>query len=397
MGLPAAAETWRGEALLRAISNAPWKIGPFRVQPQFVLSDFGYDSNIYHQPNAISDYSLTAGPLINTYFTLKRKIVFTLTESPRYVYYFETDRERTWNNLLNANISFLFNKFFVQAGAHSNNAKQRWNYEIDTRPRLKDKGYDALILWQPSEKTSFSIAYRQTRYRYEETADDPYDIAGRLNRTDSFFNLSAYNQVTPLTKVIFDLEYGYSNFQLATNTRDSLSYASYGGLEFSALGRIRGRLRLGFKIFHPLTAGLPDYKGLVGDTNLSITIARPLVLRASYRRDVQFSVWYSFPYFIEDSSGAGLSLYVLRRRFRLDYNYSQLKYDYPELPSSISGIDAATPSRQDRLYMNTVGLFFRISGDIGVGITAGRYSRRVNVYSWKINRDFWGVNLTYEF
>jgi hypothetical protein len=160
-------------------------------------------------------------------------------------------------------------------------------------------------------------------------------------------------------------------------------------------------VRIGYKIFHPLTEGLPDYKGLVGDTNLSITILRPLVLRGSYRRDVRFSLWYSLPYYIEDSSGAGLSFYVLKRRFRLDYDYSQLKYDYPSLPvapETIADITTEqTPSRRDRIYMNTVGLFFRISGDIGVGIRAGRYSRRINIYSWNTNRFFWGLNLTYEF
>jgi hypothetical protein len=403
LAVPAKADTWKGDALLAQLAKARLKMGPIRIQPQLVLSDMGYDSNVYHQPNAIADYSLTAGPQINAFLSLKRKIIFTLTESPRYVYYFETARERTWNNYLSANVSFLFNKFFIQAGAHDNNAKQRWSYEIDLRPRLRDTGYDASILWQPSKKTSFSVGYRQSNFRYENIADDPYEIAGRLNRGESYVNFGYFNQLTPRTRAFLDFEYGQADFELASNTRDAVSYAGYGGLEFSTIGRIRGRVRLGYKSFHPLTAGLPDYKGLVGDTNLSVTILRPLVLRGSYRRDVKFSTWYGYPYYIEDSSGAGLSFYVLRRRFRLDYDYSQLKYDYPSLPTTPTlgagedPVDASTPTRRDRVYMNTLGLFFRLSGDVGVGIRAGRYSRRVNVYNWKVSRNFIGLNLTYEF
>ena len=80
--LPLSASTWRGEALLREVQLAPWTLGPFRLQPQIILSDLCYDSNIYHQPEAVGDYSFTAGPRINAYLALKKKIVFTLSESP---------------------------------------------------------------------------------------------------------------------------------------------------------------------------------------------------------------------------------------------------------------------------------------------------------------------------
>ena len=110
------ASTWRGDTLLRQLELAPWRIGPFRIQPQIVLSDFGYDSNIYYTPNAPGDYTLTAGPALTTYLSLKKKIVFELYESPRYVYYLQTARERSWNNYFTGNVHFLLNKFFITLG-----------------------------------------------------------------------------------------------------------------------------------------------------------------------------------------------------------------------------------------------------------------------------------------
>ncbi len=75
--LPLRSSTWRGEALLREVQLASGRFGLLRLQPQIILSDLGYDSNIYHQPEAVGDYSFTAGPRINAYLALKKKIVFT--------------------------------------------------------------------------------------------------------------------------------------------------------------------------------------------------------------------------------------------------------------------------------------------------------------------------------
>jgi hypothetical protein len=397
------ASTWRGDTLIAQAAAAPWRFGLFRIQPQLILSDFGYDSNIYHQPDAVDDYSFTAGPQIGAFLSLKRKVIFTLTESPRYVYYYKTARERTWNNFLNASVSFLLNNFFIQAGAHLNDAKQRWNYEIDVRPRLKDTGYDALLLWQPSRKTSIAAGVKQNRFRYDDSSIETLGLAERLNRDETAVNLTFYNQLTARTRAFVDFEYVRADFERGVNSRDALSYAGYGGFEFSARGRIRGRLRLGYKLFRPLTAGQPDFKGLVGDSSLAVTLLRPLVLRASYLRDVRFSYLPATPYYVEGTAGGGLSLYLFRRRIRLDYDYSQLQYDYPDVVALPAAEDpealppAAVPSRQDRVGMHTVGVFYRIGENIGLGLRAGRWNRRVNIYSWKANRDFVGLNLTYEF
>ena len=391
----ASASTWRGDDLLSRFSLAPWKIGPFRIEPRIVLSDFGYDSNIYTQPNAVSDYNFTAGPQFDGFLKFGGKIILSFSESPRYVYYVHTANERTWNNYLNGSLSFLLNKFFIQLGAHWTDSRQRWDYEIDVRPRLYDTGYDASILWQASRKTSFELAFKQFHYQYENLSNDPYQIAKRLDRDESHFNFSVYDQLTARSQAFINFDYGNANFVSPDNPRDAVSYAGYGGFEFSPLGRIRGRIRLGYKLFHALTAGISDFKGLVGDANISISLMRSFALRLTYHRDVQFSIWLDNPFFIEESAGAGISYYFLRRRFRLDYDLSQLRDEYP-IPGAAA---AASGSRQDRVSMNTVGLFYRLGQDKGVaiGLRAGRYDRTINVYGWNTNRNFISLNLIYDF
>jgi len=396
--LSLSASTWRGEALLREAGLAPWTLGPFRLQPQIVLSDLGYDSNIYHQPEAVADYSFTAGPRINAYLPLKKKIVFTLSESPRYVYYFETARERAWNNFLSGRAAFLFNRFFVQVGAHADDARQRWSYEIDARPRLKDTGYDALLVWQPTRKTAFSLGFKRSRFRYEELGDEAFHFAERLNRDETAVTLAFEKRLGSRTRFFLEGEGARADFEQPRNPRDALSLAGYGGFEFSAQGRVRGRLRLGWKLFRPRAEGQPEYEGLVGDSSVSVSLLRPLVARASYRRDVRFSISCDRSYFVEDKAGGGISFYVFGRRVRLDYDYSQVKYDYPDI-AAVPGEGAApvTPARRDRIYMNTVGFFVRVGGNVGLGLRAGRYDRRTGAAGWNASREFVGLNLTYEF
>ena len=64
---------------------------------------------------------------------------------------------------------------------------------------------------------------------------------------------------------------------------------------------------MGYKKFDVRAADGPDYQGIVGDSQLSIRLAKPFVIRGSYVRDVRFSLWYNNPYYIESRPGAGVS------------------------------------------------------------------------------------------
>ena len=389
---PLSASTWRGDTLLRQLELAPWRIGPFRIQPQIVLSDIGYDSNIYYTPNAPGDYTLTAGPALTTYLSLKKKIVFELYESPRYVYYFQTARERSWNNYFTGNVHFLLNKFFITLGYTNSNARERWNYEIDIRPRRKENGYNGDILWQPSRKTSFSVGFRTVQYDYLVSEPSAFNIPESLNHKEQYLNASLFYQLTGRTQAFAEVEYGTFNFQYSANSRDSRSWAYYGGFNFSTSGKIRGTVRLGYKVFDAVAPTAPDFKGLVGNANVSFDIVSSLTLRGSYRRDVQFSAWVS-NYFIDNAYGAGLSYYFLRRRFRLDYDYNQTRYSYAYSSSDSS----LAVNRESTSFSNSFGIYYRIGKKVGLGIRVGRLDIKAFYYIKTVTRDFAGLNITYDF
>jgi hypothetical protein len=200
-----------------------------------------------------------------------------------------------------------------------------------------------------------------------------------------------YYRLNPRIQFFLEGEWGRYDFKNPGSLGDSRSQTFYSGFEFSPTGRIRGRLRMGYKEFDTIAEDLPDFKGLVGDTQVSWVLLRPLVLRASYGRDVNFSIWTNNPFYVGNSWSAGCSFYLFRKRFRLDYTYSQTKNSYPlgEVPGS--------EPRRDDYTLNSLGLYYRIGKTVGLGITGGLWTREVNVLSWDAERKFIGVNLTYEF
>ncbi|MGQ9800352.1 MAG: outer membrane beta-barrel protein [Candidatus Saccharicenans sp.] len=385
------AETWKARELRLAWERAAWKFGPLRIQPLLIIREAGYDSNIYYHPEAVSDFWLTAGPGAEAYLMLKKRLIVHVYESPQYVYFFKTERERTWNNYLNGDISLSLKRILLTVGGSLNRARERWNTEIDIRPRRTEKGGFVSLLYQRSYRVSFEVRAARIDYDYESIDYDSVNIGERLSHLETYWSGRFYYRLNPRVQFFLEGEWGQYDFKSQTSLGDSRSRTFSSGFEFSPAGRIRGRIRLGYKQFDTLEEGLPDFQGLVGDTSVSWTLFRPLVLRGSYRRDVNFSVWSRNPYYVGNSWSAGSSLYLFRKRIRLDYTYSQRRNDYPlgEVPDS--------DPRQDNYTLNSLGLYIRIKKTVGLGLTAGLWTREVSVLNWDAERKFIGFNLTYEF
>jgi len=394
--ITASAETWKGLELERKLRETPWHFGPFRIQPQLVISNAGVDSNIFYSPaEPVKDYTVTAGPAATVYLPIHRKFVLSVYGSPQYVWFSKTEQERTWNYYLNAAAQLsLKNVFFSAEGLYSD-ARERWNTEIDIRPRRTEQGLGGSMLVNLAHRTSFSVAYRTVKYDYESVVvGDSFDVRERLNRQESYANLSLYYQASSQRRFFVDLEYGDYRFDFASQAAigDSRSGAAYAGIDLSRLGRrVRGRIRVGYKKFDVRAVDGPDYQGVVGDSQLSIRLARPFVIRGSYARDVRFSLWYNNPYYIESRPGAGASVYVFRF-LRFDYDYSIGRNRYPEV-----GGGGPDVKRLDEYSIHSGGVYFRIRKTVALGFIASWWARNSNLDAEDDKRTFFGVNLTYDF
>jgi len=387
-------KTWMGKELKRRVGDAWLEIGPIRIKTLLLLDNVGYDSNVYRKSyDPVQDYTFTLGPEFCLYWPIKKKVIFEIYYSPRYVYFKKTKRERTWNNYFNGKVHFVFNRVLFTLGKGYSVAREIWNTEIDIRPQRKEDSYYGSFLWQITKKTSFYLRFRRAEYDYEDLSFERFNIRDELNREENYVNFTAYYQLSYRTGLFLDLEYGYFDFDDPSNIRDSKSYAVFGGFEFSPLGVARGIIKLGYKGFYSLSAGGKDYQGVVGDTSVSVKLLKPLNIRASYRRDIEFSVWYGNPYFIENRYGGGVSVYLLKN-VRLDYDYSLGRNQYPEV---IRVGERSGDKRRDDYGIHSVGIYFRLKRNTGLGVVASRWIRDSSLDWLDGKRDFVGVNLTYDF
>jgi len=393
--LSAYADTWKGREFERLWRTAAWHFGPFHIQPALVLSNAGVDSNLYYSPSEpVKDFTLTAGPSATVYLPIHRRFVLSASGSPQYVWYSKTERERTWNYYFTGSAALNLRRIFLQFDWNHSDARERWNTEIDIRPRRKEDGLGGSFLVQTSYRTSLALSYRQARYDYENLDYDTFNVRERLNRKERYVDLSAYYQATSRTKLFLDFEYGLFDFDFADTAalKDSRSRAAYGGFEFSPTGKIRGRIRLGYKIFDIKNPLGQDYRGLVGDSQVSVRLAKPFVVRASYKRDVNFSLWYENAFYIGSAPGAGASVYLLKF-VRLDYDYSFGRNRYP-VAQDVGGTDV---KRLDDYRIHSAGLYFRIWKKAALGVIASRWQRTSNLDYENDRRYFYGLNLTYDF
>jgi hypothetical protein len=173
--------------------------------------------------------------------------------------------------------------------------------------------------------------------------------------------------------------------------RNSDSSQINAGIQFPLLGRIRGKLSLGYKSFFPLAEGKEDFSGLVGDTNMEYRLRR-MRIRLGYTRGHRFSYWSDAIYFIENQFNAGLSFYI-SPSLRLDYDFRRGENNYPQLvywgPDLIQ--------RNDIYQTHTAGLAVRIIRDIGISLNVNYWERKTNIYYG--DRDWWfvGGSLVYDF
>jgi hypothetical protein len=278
-------------------------------------------------------------------------------------------------------------------GKAYSSAREIWNTEIDSRPRRKEDSLEGSALCQFSQKTSVSIGYQRAKINYEDLSNEPIKIGERLNRIENQTNLIAYYQLSYRTMFFLNMEYRTFLFENPSNNKDSKSYSIFSGFEFSPLGIVKGRINLGYKYLDAINSGAQDYRGMVGDSSISIRVLKPLSIRASYRRDIEFSIWSSNAFYLENRIGAGVSFYLFKD-IRLDFDNNIGRNTYPESQLLNQGI---SEKRIDDYRVQAIGIYFRLKKNIGTGVTLSQWVRESNLSFENSKRTFIGLNITYDF
>lgn len=393
--------TWVGTSLAQMVEAARWKIGAFRINAALELTNVGFDTDIYsgYLGEAIPDYTFSASLPVQVLLPLGKKVVLDLFDSPQYVFYLETEKERAWNNIFRGDIHFALERFYIQAGGGLSNVRQRLSPELNINIREKEDSLNGTLLWQASREISMALLYRGARYDYGDAEFGGTNIAETLNRKENYIDLIVYLQPSSKIRLFIDGQYGTAAFkESASSFKDTKSYGIYGGLAFvppesgaRPIDPLQGSISLGYKRFNIIDPLLSDGSGFVGAVEISAGLFKRTTGRAFFSRNFAFSAYSSGTFYLSTTYGVGLSR-RLSRRATFFYDLSFSRGSYPEAESG--GI----PSGQSYRYTTHN---FRISAQLARNLEVsflGLFSRRAigDPVVFR-NRNFYGISMTYGF
>jgi hypothetical protein len=395
--------TWMGTLLEQAITSARGQAGAFRYNASLQIDRAGYDSDIYFGMlgENVPDYTGSAGPDIQVFLPLKRKVVFEVLDSPRYVFYSKTEQERTLNNIFTGNMHIVFDRVYFQAGGELIDAKQRLSPELSINVRLKEDILSGLVFWQASRETSFALQYQRSRYRYENPSVEFPDISVSLNRTESLVNLMAYLQQRSRARFSLQAQYGaYAFSEEVARYKDSRSYGIFGGVEFlppeggyeGQTSGVRGSINLGYKYLDILDPLQKDYSGMAGNAEISLGIFKLTALRLFFSRGPQFSAYSGVNYYVQTAFGVGLSRSLSRHViFTYDFAYGRSDYPAEEVSDGASQVRSA-----DRYLTHAFRLGYQVIKDLEISLLADLGRRNSKLAPRPVSdRYFIGLSLTY--
>ncbi len=377
--------------------------GPFLIKPLFRLSNFGYDSNVYYRDRTqapVSDYTGTISPEAKVSWILGNSLILYFRENPEYVFFLKEKNLRRFTNSYATGFRLLFlGRFVISGDYHDLRHSRRIYSEFDRQIKDIQQGYSLGLFFETPRGTSLGFTGSVDDFRYEDIVplDPVNDYAAALNRSEKSGFFEFYYPI--FSASIFFYTLGYTEYAFdfeETAWRDAHSFQTYGGIRFPLIGRARGTLSIGYKKFVPKEIDREPFSGLVASTDLDFRFGR-FGFKLGYRRDNYFSYLDSAYFYVEDNAGISLSFYLTEfMKIEGGYQSSGLRYPEPHL-IWYRGEFIEVQSRKDNNRIGSIGLTFRLTGVMGIGVNYNLYRRTSNAPGFEINRDFFGAFITYDF
>ncbi|MCX6565554.1 MAG: outer membrane beta-barrel protein [Candidatus Aminicenantes bacterium] len=367
----ASAQTYQifADEYQRLITQARWKLGPFRIFPTIDIRDVGYDDNLYFgsdQGEPKKDFTATLSPEIKVYWPLRNSFILYFRENPEYAYFHRESQQRAFNNSYGAGFRYLLLGRFVLS-SEVGNAVHRRRLSSEFRIPASDRvrSLQAGFSFETARKTSIGITGAVRKISYEEIYFNPEDapVSRLLDREEREIGAEAYYQL--FSDGFLFLRGNFQEYRFldeAALWRNSTATSLWAGLRFPLLGRMSGVLNFGFKEFNPKMEGEPPFHGLVGNSGLELRTGR-LAFRLNFARDLSFSSYAEIFYYVENSVRLGGSLY-LTPFLKVDYDYSSGRAEYSARESGTE-----SEGRVDRRRNHSLGLLVRVFRTAGIGIS----------------------------
>jgi Putative beta-barrel porin 2/Carboxypeptidase regulatory-like domain len=283
------------------------RMGPFWLNPRVILTNLGFDTNVFNAPDQNNvpgqlgpqkDFTFTVTPTTDVWLRMGVSwLQMTIRED--LVWYQEFETERGANTFLDVAWRAPIGRTLVSISPRYLSTNERPGYEIDARVRRREYGVSGKVEVRAFARTFFGLTGSTNNVKY----DDDAVFYGRnlqhdLNRRTTSYGLVARQEVTPLTSLSVDASRQEDRFEF-NPLRDANSTAVNGSVSFDPHALIRGSASFGYREFIPLSNDLPPYRGPIGAVDLSYTLLGVTRFAVQWKRDVNFSFDETQPYYLE--------------------------------------------------------------------------------------------------
>ncbi|MFC2156345.1 outer membrane beta-barrel protein [Acidobacteriota bacterium] len=380
------------------------RIGPFRIYPRIQISDIGYDGNVLREEDkakSISDFTLNITPSVQMSLLFSNWVILTVTESVNYRHFFNTTRERAWDNSIMPTMKILlFNRFVLSGRYFYRTERRRGTTEFDVRAKESSHQYHARLMYETTRGTTFGFSgeIRELKWEDLDLPGEEITLSRRLNRRELSGDFEFYYPFTSRSR--FFVRAGATKHLFESSEaewRDSLSYEVSTGLIFPLLGNIRGTFSLGYKVLKPDSTEIKKFSGLIGNTTLTFRMGR-FNFNAQYLRDSHFSFSSTNLYFVQDRYSPGVSFYLTRfLKLNYTFHYGINSYPEPEL-LDVTESGPVYALRKDIHKSHSATMTVRIIRLLGIALTLKWWEVDSN-FPLRGKRDqlFMGFSITHGF
>lgn len=367
------------------------RFGPLALKPTIALSNMGVDTNVFNSSdNPRSDFTIALAPTTDMWLRAGRTWI-TGKIDVNWVHYQQFASERSANSDYRVGVWRTFNRFSVRGHARHLSTRERPGFEIDARSRRAESELDGAAEYRTRSRTY--IGARAWRRPVEFDRDAVFrqaSLAEELNRVSSGQALTVRHVATALTT--FSVQLGRERERFTHSAfRDSDSTHIAGTALFEPLALIAGSATIGYRHFTPLSPEVPGYHGPTATLGLKYALLGTTRFGVDVFRDVQPSVEFDHPYYLETGFGATMQRQIAGPMDVL-VRVGTRRLAYRDR----AGVAAAASNRVDQVGTFTIGAGYRLGADKRLGFAIERQTRtsRIDTGEYKALRI--GMSLTYE-
>ncbi|CAN5704814.1 hypothetical protein BH24ACI5_BH24ACI5_19340 [soil metagenome] len=380
-----------GAALPAAAQDTPdpfetarFRLGPVRFTPAIQITSLGRDSNVFNEADdPRSDTTAAVGPAVQIWMR-PAGTRLSVKFGGQYLYFKEHDNQRGWNSSSEGRWEVPLSRLTPFISGSYINSRERQGYEIDSRSRRRDASGTAGSSLRLSGRTSFIVSFSRFDAKYDdEEAFLGTTLADALNRREDTTRVQFRYVLTPLTTFVVDTDVGRDRFKV-TPLRNADSIRVMPGFEIKPLALISGRVFVGYRQFDPLTAALPDYRGVVAAVEATY-VRGSTRFEGRVDRDVAYSFEAARPYYALFDLGLTVTQRVTNA-WELVGRGSRQTLAYRQVTS----LDTPLAPASDRGHTFGGGIGYLVAETFRLGMDVNYYTRRSQ---FEGRRDYEGLRV----